>query len=172
MLKIPFADIAALPQRYCHNDLVFDSAEELFGLLGSAEIDCTLVKKNEARVLLQGRLRASVLLACDRCLSRYQVDIDASIRMIYELEEAGSWRGAEIDLRPEDLDVITLNEPIIDLAEAARQQIYLELPMRHLCTESCQGLCPHCGVDRNHGDCTCAGEAENTPFAVLAALKK
>jgi uncharacterized protein len=171
-MKISFADITVSPQRYVLDNLVLDTGDELFDLVGGIDLDCSLVKKGEARVLLQGRVRATVLLDCDRCLKQYQIAVGAPVWMFFEYNDAGSWSAGEIDLQPEDLDVVTLAEPVVDLADAARQQVYLELPMRHLCRASCKGLCPYCGVDLNESTCSCAGATVSNPFAVLAALKK
>jgi uncharacterized protein len=43
----------------------------------------------------------------------------------------------------------------IDLEPLARETVVLELPQAPLCREDCLGLCPHCGVDRNEGTCSC-----------------
>ena len=171
-MKISFSDITVSPQRFEIDNLALDTGDELFDLVGCVHLDCSLVKKGEARVLLQGRVRATVLLHCDRCLTQYQIAVDAPVWMIFEYNDAGNWTAGEIDLQPEDLDVVTLAEPVVDLADAARQQIYMELPMRHLCRVSCKGLCPYCGVDLNSTACSCAGATGSNPFAVLAALKK
>jgi uncharacterized protein len=48
----------------------------------------------------------------------------------------------------------------LDLGEAVREQILLGLPLKPLCREDCQGLCPRCGKDRNLGPCGCAPEEE------------
>jgi uncharacterized protein len=172
VMKIPFSEISATLQRYTLKSIAFDTVEELFDLVDGVNLDCTLVRKGEERVLLQGRLATTVILSCDRCLREYQVDLDAPVWMVFELNDTGSWPTGEIDLQPEDLDVVTLNEPVVDLVEAARQQIYMELPMRHVCHESCKGLCPQCGIDLNHKSCSCAQYDRSNPFAVLAALKK
>ena len=171
-MQIPFSEISATSQRYSLDSFDLDTAEELFDLDGGVNLDCTLVKKGEARVLLQGRLGATVHLRCDRCLRDYQVDLDAPVWMVLEYNDPGSWHGGEIDLQPEDLDVVTLTEPVVDLVEAARQQIYMEIPMRHLCRDSCKGLCSQCGADLNRQKCSCVPEDRNNPFAALAALKK
>jgi len=170
--QIPFSEISTTSQRYTLDSITFDTTEELFDLDGGVDLDCTLVRKGEARVLLQGRLATTVLLCCDRCLQGYRVVLDAPVWMFFECNDSGHWPTGEIDLQPEDLDVVTLDEPVVDLVEAARQQIYMELPMRHLCRDTCKGLCPQCGVDLNHESCSCPQPGTDNPFAVLAALKK
>jgi uncharacterized protein len=43
----------------------------------------------------------------------------------------------------------------LDLGPLAREAVVLELPLAPLCSETCAGLCPSCGADRNHEQCRC-----------------
>jgi uncharacterized protein len=56
----------------------------------------------------------------------------------------------------------------IEIGRMAGDLISLNTPMRHLCSESCRGLCPVCGADRNTAGCSCsdAGAAGETSYAV------
>ena len=41
------------------------------------------------------------------------------------------------------------------LEDVVREQVLLSLPERSLCTETCKGLCAHCGGNLNEADCGC-----------------
>jgi len=43
----------------------------------------------------------------------------------------------------------------LDLTGTLDEYIRLALPMRVVCKEECQGLCPSCGADLNEEDCDC-----------------
>ena len=63
-------------------------------------------------------------------------------------------------------------EVVIDLSEDARQTILLAVPLKLLCREDCQGLCPGCGVDLNREACRCADAPGGSPLGGLhEALK-
>jgi uncharacterized protein len=64
----------------------------------------------------------------------------------------------EIELAEKDLEVDFIRGEEIDLDEIIREQIYLSLPMKSLCSEDCLGLCPTCGSDLNAGSCQCHRE--------------
>ena len=51
-----------------------------------------------------------------------------------------------------------------------REQFYLALPMKPLCREECQGLCPQCGVNRNVEACQCSTRWDDPRLAALKAL--
>ncbi|MBI4364485.1 MAG: DUF177 domain-containing protein, partial [Candidatus Latescibacteria bacterium] len=48
---------------------------------------------------------------------------------------------------------------VLSIDNEIREAILLGLPMRPLCKETCAGLCPRCGEDRNQGPCRCGREA-------------
>jgi uncharacterized protein len=77
----------------------------------------------------------------------------------------------ELECNIQDPDSIILDEPVVDFDDVLRQQLYLLLPMKRLCSEQCKGLCSRCGVNLNLAECRCANERQDLPFAVLAQLK-
>ncbi len=60
----------------------------------------------------------------------------------------------------------------IDLGALAVEVMSVALPAKPLCKEECAGLCQHCGADLSAGECPCAGLRPDSPFAVLAGLRK
>jgi uncharacterized protein len=57
------------------------------------------------------------------------------------------------------------------LSEEVRQALTLEIPPWSLCSESCQGLCPHCGENLNTTNCGCHIPKDGfSPFAALTDL--
>ncbi|MCL1980907.1 MAG: DUF177 domain-containing protein [Proteobacteria bacterium] len=146
-----------------------DSPDLVVDLL---EVRCSLTRKDDTKVELQGRLQSALTLDCDRCLSPYQREVDVAMQMLFEVETEASWQVKDLEYRIPDLDTIVLDEPVIDLDDVIRQQLYLALPMKSLCSEQCQGICASCGANRNLVTCGCADERGRSPFAVLAQLKK
>ena len=65
------------------------------------------------------------------------------------------------------MDMVYLKEPVVDLFEILNQQIFLMIPEKHLCRESCKGLCPRCGANLNVETCSCGQEINSSPFAIL-----
>jgi uncharacterized protein len=143
-----------------------------FVVKGSVDARCTLKRKGDDKVELQGRLQATLTLNCDRCLSSYDKEVDSELQVLFEIESEGSWHLNNLEYNIPDLDTVFLEEPVIDLDDVLRQQLYLALPMKNLCTEQCRGICFRCGANLNHAECGCADENKESPFAILAQLKK
>ena len=43
--------------------------------------------------------------------------------------------------------------PGLQLEDIVREQVLLQLPMQRVCSETCKGICPMCGANRNETDC-------------------
>ncbi len=78
----------------------------------------------------------------------------------------------EHEIQEDDLGTAFYRDETIDLGELVREQLYLALPMKPLCSDSCRGLCPHCGTNLNRGACDCRTEWRDPRFEKLRALKK
>jgi uncharacterized protein len=72
-----------------------------------------------------------------------------------------------VGVSEEYLDVFPYDGERVDLEPLFREQFVLAVPFAPLCAETCKGLCPQCGIDRNAASCAC--EAPVDPR--LAALK-
>ena len=70
----------------------------------------------------------------------------------------------------DDLETSYYRDDQIDLNELLREQFYLALPMKPLCREDCQGLCPVCGINRNTATCGCELSWEDPRLAPLKSL--
>jgi uncharacterized protein len=98
----------------------------------------------------RGQLRSQVQLECARCLRTFSQPLDFYFEAQFGLPPAKP--------QGEPLFLIGMNG-ILDLTEALREQILLELPMRPLCRPDCRGLCVECGKDLNEGPCDCVGNS-------------
>jgi len=171
-MKIPFSEISSTGNRYTLSDLPVPSSCEEFDVQGAVEFSCSLQKKKENRVILQGTVQAALQLRCDRCLSTYPYKVQTDMQLIFEVQPQNHWQLKDMDRVVADLDIIELVEPVIDLEEVGWQQLYMALPVKQICTEHCKGICPECGTNLNITSCSCEGAGKRNPFAVLAELKK
>jgi len=171
-VKVPFAEIPANGSYYSITDDAW-LAEAGLRRAASVQAELELHCKSERRTEVRGSLHTGLRLSCDRCLNDYDFPVDAEFHLVLEVAEEEDWSVKELDGTAE-LDVVQVDEPVADLEDILRQQVLLCLPVKQLCSPSCRGLCPHCGVDLNlnSGDCACSFEIKNSPFAALAALKK
>ncbi len=171
-LKVRFSEISSSGSRYEIGEIPALETEGDFSLHTPAQATCVLTRKSATRVVLQGRLRAEMVLHCDRCTAQYHYAVDRDVQLILEVPDPSHWQLREIEYSRGDLDIVPLREPVIHLDDLFRQQLYLALPLKRLCRADCKGICPCCGVDLNIETCRCPQVLVASPFAALAALKK
>lgn len=99
---------------------------------------------------------------CDRC----GVDTVKKHTVAVEKSLASSIEG-------EDSDTILLVPDMkLDLDEFLYSEVIMSLPMKHVCSEMCKGICQKCGKNLNEGDCGCEKKEIDPRLAVLAELLK
>jgi uncharacterized protein len=137
---------------------------------GAAELD---LYADGTHAFASGTFKGYLTVACSRCVEPVRLNLDEKLLVTYlppeempkDDGEAQGEEGAEV---PEgDLDVFPFDGEKIDLEPLFREQFVLAVPYAPLCSETCKGLCPQCGIDRNTGSCSC----EKPIDPRLAALK-
>jgi len=112
------------------------------------------VEKSGKRVAVQGTVRSTARLECERCLREFDLVIEAPLVVLSERSQKSS-RDEERDLE-RDHHMLFHDGRRVDLAESVREVLLLELPISPHCREDCPGLCLKCGADLNDGPCACA----------------
>jgi uncharacterized protein len=146
------------------------AAEEDYRVVAPVVLEAT-VAKDKAKVRIVGHASTTLELACSRCLDAYEVPVDARFDLLY-LPVVEPSAEEEIEVREEDINTAFYKDGVIDLAELLHEQLYLMLPMKPLCRDDCQGLCPVCGANRNVTACSCEARWEDPRLAGLKALLK
>lgn len=117
-------------------------------------------------ILVRGTLGFTLDLPCARCLEPQRHDREVTVTELF-IDPAKREDDEDDEPGYELLDGATA----IDLSTLVRDALLLGLPLRILCTEDCQGLCPTCGADRNRIDCGHADRAGIDPrWSPLADL--
>lgn len=103
---------------------------------------------------------------CARCLK----PLDRAFTLAIEKTVAARGTVEDEDADEVVADYIIVADGRLDLRAAVCEQIYLEFPFRHLCSEDCKGLCPKCGKDLNEGECSCPKKEIDPRLEILATL--
>jgi uncharacterized protein len=147
--------------------LFFEGAVEEIGLgepfFDDYELDVE-IDKSARQVVLDATLRLESNLVCDRCGEEFVRDVEAPFELVFLFgEEPTDDENARA--LPYDADTIDVSEDLYDYAQLA-------LPLRQLCDEACEGLCPKCGANLNERRCDCRDDAIDPRWSPLLELKK
>ena len=145
--------------------------EDVFRIVAPVELRLNL-HKDKAKVRLTGTVKTTVEVDCSRCLEGFH-GADRVRRSTCSICRRRR-RPADPDreVGEQELDTAFYQDGVIDLRQLVREQIFLMLPMKPLCQESCAGLCPVCGTNLNTGSCECSPEWEDPRLAPLKALAR
>lgn len=120
----------------------------------------------EARVVrVAGEMSVDMSFACSRCLepAHEHLDIAFSERFKQSAPESGV---------PPEEDVILTDEDKVNLIPYLEEALLLHLPFVPLCSDTCKGLCPQCGVNLNENACSCSRDRIDPRMAALKDLFK
>ena len=150
----------------------FAGEGETFRVAAPVRLDFDVFKdKRQFRVI--GTVKTTLELPCSRCLEAFPVSGDGAFDLRYQPHSPATdaRHGEERQIEEDDLSTAYYENDEIDLAQLMREQLYLALPMKPLCRETCQGLCVVCGTNLNHVSCDCKREWVDPRLAVLNTLK-
>jgi uncharacterized protein len=83
-------------------------------------------------------------------------------------EEIGDEDEAAIDEGEAEMGFYEL--PGLELEDIIREKLLLQLPMQRVCSESCKGICPVCGANRNETACNCEAHPGDDRWMALKDL--
>ena len=147
-----------------------DPSGQILGLASPVDLNVIIYKTSGNKFVVEGNLKGKLYLNCDRCLDKYTENIvsDFSLFFSTELNDGKD----NLKITDTDLDLDFAVDGKIDLSEIAREQIFVIVPMKSLCSDSCKGICHCCGNNLNVEQCDCNKMMSGHPaFRALNSLK-
>lgn len=130
-----------------------------------------IIEKCGTTLRIKGTLNFTAIQECSRCLNNFERPFIQPIEIFYrtgKLED--SLPGKEVELNSDDLNVIAYKGNELDIWPDISEAMVLALPMKPLCSDDCQGICPNCGKDLNNGKCKCHKESVDPRWEDLLKL--
>lgn len=146
-----------------------DTRDDEFDVVEPIVLQLEVQKVAPHRFRLVGRATTTLEVPCSRCAEPFRIPIDVPFDLSY-LPQADNQGEGEREVQEDDLSTSFYRGDAIDLSELLREQFYLALPMKPLCSDDCKGLCPHCGTNLNRSTCDCNATWEDPRLAALKAL--
>jgi len=140
-------------------------AESVLGAPGEARVRLAFSKMEGGSVLLEGSIKATLSLTCQRCLSAMDYSVDSELRLVVVPDDA---RAAQLQ---EEYDTLVVEEELF-VRDLLEDELMLALPLipRHETPEECDEVArSYLHKEHEHGS-EQEGKKEN-PFSVLEQLK-
>ncbi|WP_346354525.1 DUF177 domain-containing protein [Azotosporobacter soli] len=167
MMKIQIAGIkeqlgASSSFTFACSPLQLDLAESAPWIQGDVQV-AGLVTNTGNGLQVNGTISIPAAFACTACLEAVALTLESVFSEIFQ-------EGVE----PEeaDADWLFYQGDDIDISEMIREHIILSEPLKPICRDDCRGLCSRCGINLNHGTCSCEQKTVDPRLAGLQKLLK
>lgn len=114
-------------------------------------------------VHMHGTLKGTERETCVRCLEPYSRPTEIDVEETFS-EDVGREQDFYADVAP-------LVDRTIDLSDLVSQLLEVDEPIAAICSDSCLGICPQCGANRNVVKCSCESHTVDARLAGLARLR-
>ncbi len=120
--------------------------------------------------LLKVQVHTMAHFYCDRCLEEFDRVIQDEFRLVYS-DEKFLMTQEDIDSEQE-IRFISTDTVEIDITGDIREALLLMIPIKSICSDTCRGLCPECGINLNLKTCDHHGVQMDPRWEALKKLKK
>lgn len=136
--------------------------QELIMISNPVELNVRAILSGE-EVIVKGKIKVNITLECNRCLENYcdKIEIEFVERFV-----KGTQFLSDLD------DYYLYSDNFIEFDELVIQNIILSLPAKRICSSSCKGLCPLCGINLNNSFCECVSNDIDVRLEKLKDLLK
>ena len=122
------------------------------------------------KFVLKGVFKGALRVICDRCLDIYNQEVKSDFNS-FLIPAPEDKEKVELELMEDDMEVVFIHDDQLNLHDIIKEQLYLSLPIKCLCSSNCLGLCAKCGCNLNTGSCKCLMGQGHPGFAILNKIK-
>lgn len=124
---------------------------------------------NDIRVA--GDFSTKMDLLCARCLEPISCEVAKKFDLLYRPQGSDAGK-EELSVTAAEAEVGYYQGEGLLLEDVLREQVLLALPLKAICRDDCQGLCPHCGKNLNLEQCNCAEPMEDPRWSALKDIRE
>jgi uncharacterized protein len=132
--------------------------------------EAELLAHTLGEIRIQGHLKTRMVAACDRCLEPAEFPIDSDFDLFYRPAKRKGFE-EEVEIDEGETEIAFYDGGGVELKEVLREFVLLSMPMQRICGESCRGICPACGQNRNLANCGCELKPEDDRWSALKKLQ-
>ncbi len=137
-----------------------------FAFDGPVHVRLRAIAAGSGEVVVRGEVEARLAQECRRCLEPVVGKLALAITLVFVASDTPGI------LEDGDARVFDARASELDLGEAVREEVVLGIDPYVVCDPECKGWCPHCGANRNTGECGCSWDEADPRWDALRALKE
>ncbi len=129
------------------------------------------ITRRGRNVVVQGRLTGSLAYVCSRCAGDATREVDHAFSHVFVSRSHHPAFPDDLDA-PGEAEFTFYDGHEVRVEPVVAEEFVLSMPWFPVCSESCRGLCPHCGQNLNEGTCSCEADVVDPRWAPLLNLKR
>ena len=122
-------------------------------------------------IRIAGDFSTRVELLCARCLDPITRDVANKFELLYRPQGTDAGK-EELSVTAAEAEIGYYQGEGLLLEDVLREQVLLALPLRAICRDDCQGLCPHCGKNLNLEQCNCTEPVDDPRWSALKDIRE
>lgn len=122
---------------------------------------------------LEGKIKTALILPCSRCLEPFIHQVEVPLKLEYRNLDRIT-RASDFEAEAKSADEVYYyheEDAVIDIQRGVIEALLIHFPMKPICSEECQGLCPICGINLNQDHCACKRSNIDPRLAALEKIK-
>ena len=135
---------------------------DTYAFISPVEVRVAIANAGKS-LLVKGNINCEIEAVCSKCLKNFPY------KLSFDFED--EFIPAENALNQDD-EAFIFEKDEFSIDERIQEHILLHLPMRLVCSDTCEGLCPKCGTDRNINSCRCVDGDIDPRLQILSEWNK
>ena len=125
-----------------------------------------IMNLGDRKLEVEGKAKLTLKVPCDRCLDPVEVPLEFDIIRTLDLNESEEERVEDLDEQP------YLSGYNLDVDQLVCDELILNLPMKVLCSEDCQGISNRYGTNPGSGEGDCKDSMPDPRMSVIQDIFK
>lgn len=159
-MKLDVSGILKKDSAVMEFDLVIpakDICEETDGIKFTEDVALKGNVTNNLGILnIEASLKSCYRTQCARCLAEISKEVDLTLKESFVKNEI-----------PTDGLTYVYEGYKIDISQLVRDYMFLDIPIRQVCSDNCKGFCLNCGIHLSEKECQCNREESESRFEKL-----
>lgn len=142
----------------------FQTPDGVYEVVSKEPVVLRIRNLGDRKLYMEGKAKFALSIPCDRCLEPVVCPFDLDIDQGLDMKQTEEERVESLDEQP------YVSGYNLDVDQLLSNELLLNLPMKVLCSDDCQGICNRCGANLNHGTCSCDQSSPDPRMSVIQDL--
>mgnify|MGYP002511265467 CR=1 FL=1 len=144
----------------------FRMADTVYDIAEKGPLSLMITNRGNKKLTLAGTADLVLIMPCARCLDPVRVPFQLEIDQELDMNQSDEERVEDLDEQP------YVNGYKLDIDQLVGNELTLNLPMKVLCSEDCQGISNRYGTNPGSGEGDCKDSMPDPRMSVIQDIFK